>query len=97
MSFISEQFVMLLRRTADKIEAGSCELNEEQAIEIMKLIAHQPLSKEQSALHLNMSTNKFDALVKLNKLPKGRKRLGFKEKVWYQDELDEYVRRITDE
>ena len=80
MSFISEQFVNLLRRTADKIEAGNCELNEEQAIEIMKLIAHQPMSKEQSALYLNMSTSKFDSLVKLNILPKGRKRMGFKEK-----------------
>ena len=91
MSFISEQFVRLLRRTADKIEAGNCELNEEQAIEIMKLIAHQPMSKEQSALYLNMSTSKFDSLVKLNILPNVRKRMGFKEKVWYQDELDEYV------
>lgn len=97
MSFVSEQFVRLLRRTADKIEAGSCELNEEQAIEIMKLIAHQPMSKEQAAIHLNMSTSKFDSLVKLNKLPKGRKRVGFKEKVWYQDELDEYVHRIDGE
>ena len=97
MSFISEQFAMLLRRTADKIESGSCELNEEQAIEIMKLIAHQAMSKEQAAIHLNMSTSKFDSLVKLNKLPKGRKRVGFKEKVWYQDELDEYVRHIDSE
>lgn len=97
MSFITDQFVNLLRRTADKIEAGSCELNEEQAIEIMKLIAHQPMSKEQSAIYLNISTNKFDSLVKSNKLPKGRKRMGFKEKVWYQDELDEYVHRISNE
>lgn len=95
MNFIKEQFVSLLRKTADKIEIGTCELNEEQAIEIMKMIAHQPLSKEQSAIYLNMSASKFDALVKMNKLPKGRKRMGFKEKVWYQDELDEYVRCVN--
>ncbi|MBR1834602.1 MAG: hypothetical protein IJ785_03755 [Bacteroidales bacterium] len=97
MNFIKEQFANLLRKTADKIESGNCELNEEQAIEIMKMIAHQPLSKEQAVLYLNMSTSKFDALVKMNKLPKGRKRMGFKEKVWYQDELDEYVRIINNE
>lgn len=95
MNFIKEQFVSLLRKTADKIEKGTCELNEEQAIEIMKMIAHQPLSKEQSAIYLNMSASKFDALIKMNKLPKGRKRMGFKEKVWYQDELDEYVRCVN--
>lgn len=96
MNFIKEQFASLLRKTADKIETGNCELNEEQAIEIMKMIAHQPLSKEQSAIFLNMSISKFDLLIKQNKLPKGRKRMGFKEKVWYQDELEEYVHRIKD-
>ncbi|MBQ6046571.1 MAG: hypothetical protein IJL38_02965 [Bacteroidales bacterium] len=97
MKYIKEQFANLLRRTADKIEADDCELNEEQAIEIMKIIAHQPLSKEQAVIYLNMSKSKFDMLVRMNKLPQGRKRMGFKEKVWYQDELDEYAHNIDSE
>ena len=79
MLSIREQFITPLRRTADKIEAGNCEVNDEQAIETMKLIDHQPLSKEEAAIHLNMSTSKFDSLVKQGKLSQGRKRMGFKE------------------
>lgn len=85
---IIKEFVKILRDAADKIEAGNCEVNEEQAIRIMKLVAHQPMSKEQAAIHLNMSTKKFDILVKDGWLPKGRKKVGWKEKVWYEDELD---------
>lgn len=88
MNLIIKHFTQLLRDTADKIEAGNCEVDEEQAIDIMKLIAHQPMSKEQAAMYLNMSTSRFDVLVKEGYLPKGRKKLGWKEKRWYQDEID---------
>jgi predicted DNA-binding transcriptional regulator AlpA len=36
---------------------------------------------------LGISRSKFDALIKEGKLPKGRKRRGFKELIWYKDEL----------
>lgn len=88
MDIIKKNFVKLLRETADKIDAGNSEIDEEQAINIMKLIAHQPMSKEQAAMYLNMSTSRFDVLVKEGYLPKGRKKLGWKEKRWYQDEID---------
>jgi predicted DNA-binding transcriptional regulator AlpA len=39
-----------------------------------------------------MSRSKFDSLVKDGLLPKGKKRRGFKELVWYEDELNEYIR-----
>ena len=90
-SFIKKHFVNLLRKTAEDIDAGNCVIDEEQAIDIIKLISHKPMSKEQSAIYLNLSTSRFDSLVRELKLPKGKKRLGFKEKVWYQDELDEYL------
>jgi predicted DNA-binding transcriptional regulator AlpA len=35
-----------------------------------------------------MSTKNFDALVRKGVIPKGRKRIGFKELVWYKDEID---------
>lgn len=93
---ILKYFTELLRSTADKIDAGNCEINEEQAVKIMKLIAHQPLSKEEAAIHLNMSTKKFDLLVKEGYFPKGRKRVGFKEKVWYEDEIDKAFKRLEE-
>ena len=51
------------------------------------------MSKESAALYLNMSTSRFDTLVRDGYLPKGRKRIGFKEKVWYQDEIDEQLKK----
>ena len=95
INFIKDAFTRLLRDTADKIDADNCEINEEQAIEIMKLIAHQPMSKEEVAIYLHMSTSRFDTLVREHKFPKGRKRLGFKEKVWFKDEIDECVKPLT--
>lgn len=78
----------LLREAADKIDTGNCELSESEAMDIMGVLSHQVMSKENACRHLNMSRSKFDELVRGGKLPKGRKRVGFKEKVWYRDELD---------
>lgn len=86
----------ILREVADKFDAGTSEIDEEQAIQIMKIVAHNPLSKEQAALHLNMSTKKFDILVKEGYFPKGRKKLGWKEKVWYEDEIDKAYERLDE-
>lgn len=83
----------LLREAADKIEAGNCELSESEAMDIMGVLSHQVMSKENACRHLNMSRSKFDELVRCGKLPKGRKRVGFKEKVWYKDELDAWIKR----
>lgn len=80
-------FSKLLRETADKLDTGTCEIGEEQAMDIISMLSHQPLSKDQACIYLNMSRSKFDELVREGKLPKGRKRRGFKELIWFQDEL----------
>ena len=80
-------FSKLLRDTADKLDAGTCEISEDQAMDVISMLSHQPLSKDQACTYLNMSRSKFDELVKEGKLPKGRKRRGFKELLWFQDEL----------
>lgn len=77
----------LLRKIADKIDSDTCELNEQQAIEIMSVIGHEVLSKDEACSYLNLSRSRFDALVLEGKIPKGKKRRGFKEKFWYKDEL----------
>ena len=77
-----------LRDIADKIDGGSSEVSEQEAMDILKVISHQVLSKEQACKYLNMSRAKFDMLVAQKKLPKGRKRVGFRELCWYKDELD---------
>lgn len=77
-----------MRETADKIDSGNCELSESEAMDIMGILSHQVMSKEDACIYMNMSRSKFDDLVREGKLPKGRKRRGFKELVFYKDELD---------
>lgn len=88
MQTLKKMVVKLLRTTADKIDTDNCELSEEEAIAIIKNMTHIALSKEMACRHLNMSRSKFDDLVRQGKLPKGRKRVGFKELTWWKDELD---------
>lgn len=95
-TLIREKLADSLIEIAGKLKANTSEIDEEQAIKLMKVVAHQPLSKEQAALHLNMSTSKFDTLVREGWMPKGRKKLGWKEKVWYEDEIDKWYERLKE-
>ena len=88
MRTIKDRIVTLLRETADKIDTGTCEMSDAEAMEIMAVLSHETLSKESACMYLNLSRSRFDDLVRLGKLPKGKKRTGFKELVWYKDELN---------
>ena len=81
-----------LRETADKIETGNCELSDSEAMDIMSILSHQAMSKEDACIYLNLSRSRFDDLVREGKIPKGRKRRGFKELVFYKDELDACIK-----
>ena len=83
-----------LREIASKIDADTCELSEEQAMDIMSAISHEMLRKEEACDYLNLSRSRFDDLVREGKLPKGRKRRGFKELFFYKDELIRAIRDI---
>lgn len=83
-----------LRKVADKIDAGTCEMSTDEAMNIVNMLTHEPLSKEQSCTFLNVSRATFDLHVSLGNIPKGRKRTGFKELVWYKDELQKCVERL---
>ena len=77
----------ILRETADKFDAGNTELTEEEAMDILSILTHKVLSKEQACNFVGLGQSQFNNLMAANKLPKGRKRKGFKELVWYEDEL----------
>ena len=77
-----------LRDAADKIDAGTSEITESEAMSILGVVAHEALSKEQASNYLNLSRSRFDDLVRERKVPKGKKVAGFKELRWYKDELD---------
>lgn len=91
MPSLSKLIVKLLRETADKIDSGNCELTESEAMDIMSVLSHQAMSKDEACSYLNISRSKFDDLVKIGKLPKGKKVRGFKELRFYKDELNKYI------
>lgn len=80
-----------LRDIADKIDAGTSEVSENEAMDILRIIAHEAMSKAQASSYLNVSIKRFDGLLRERKIPQGKKRVGFKEKVWYKDELDKSI------
>lgn len=85
--------VKLLRQIANDIDSGNCELEEEQAMDIMSCIGHEVLNKDSACSYLNISRSKFDSLVADGKLPKGKKRRGFKELVWFKDEISNILNK----
>lgn len=91
MFALKQLLIRTLRDTADKIETDTCELTEQEASQIMEVLLHVTMSKETACSYLGLSRSKFDELIRDGKLPKGRKRRGFKELVWYRDELDNRI------
>ena len=86
--------VKYMKEVADNIDAGTSEITESQAIDILRIVAHEAMSKEQACNYLNLSRSRFDDLVREKKLPKGKKEVGYKELSWYRDELDIAVRKL---
>lgn len=84
----------LMRDTADKIDAGNCELSADEAMDLLNVLSHESLSKDQACSYLNLSRSRFDDLVREGKLPRGRKIRGFKECRWYKDELNINIRKL---
>jgi hypothetical protein len=91
-NFLRKAVTKVLRETADKIDSGNSELNEEQAMDIMSVLTHEVLSKDSACSYLNLSRSRFDDLVREGVIPKGKKRRGFKELIWYKDELQKVIR-----
>jgi excisionase family DNA binding protein len=92
--FLKKLVISKLEETVNKINTGTCELTQEQAMDIMSVLSHEAISKEEACSYLNIHKDKFNNLVRAGKLPKGRKRRGFKELVYYKDELDTAVRQL---
>lgn len=51
------------------------------------------LTSDAACGYLNIGKSKFDNLVREGKLPRGRSRRGFKELVFYKDELEERIKK----
>lgn len=47
-NFLRKYAAKILREAADKIDAGTCELDEDQVMDIASAIGHQVLSKDEA-------------------------------------------------
>ena len=94
--YLMKEVVRMMRVTADKIDAGNCELTDEEAMDIMSVLCHQAMSKDEACSYTGYQRSRFDELVRLGIFPKGKKRRGYKELRWYKDELDEAIREYNE-
>lgn len=90
----------LLQGIIDDLDAGNTNMNEEEAIEIAKVISElrkdNGISKYAACKYLNVSRATFDNYVREGKIPKGKHEIGFKELRWYKKDSDEFIRKSRD-
>ena len=84
----------LLEQLINDIDSGNSNINKEQELEtiqfIQKIISKE-LSKIEAANYLGVSRATFDNYINNGWIPKGNKRIGFKELSWNKCDLDEFL------
>lgn len=83
----------ILLQLVEDIDSSNSKISEEEQLEIINLIQKinsKELSKIESAEYLGVSRATLDNYVREGKLPKGRKRAGFKELSWNKIDLDNF-------
>lgn len=90
--WINSFIAKMLRDIANKLDNDTCELTEDEAMDIVNVLAHEALSKEEACIYMNLKTTRFDDLVRDGIIPKGVKRKGWKEIRWYKDDLIKVIK-----
>ena len=80
----------IFRKIADKIEAGTCEVDDRELTEIANTLVHRKLNAEQLAHHLRVSRSTITRMVTDGRIPHPRKTLGG-DKYWWQDEVENHI------
>ena len=95
---MKEILIKALEEILVRLKSKECELTEKELDEAISLanLANKKrgLSKEQACQYLNLSRSTFDTYIRNGWLPKGQKRLGFKELSWTPCELDKSLETI---
>lgn len=92
----------LLQNIIQDIDAGNSNISENDAIEIVKTLSEytrkdKGISKYSACNYLNISRATFDRYVAEGKLPEGKHEIGFKEKFWFKKDLDECIKKMSNE
>lgn len=84
-----------LRDIADKLDNGTCVITEQDAVDMLDHITHIGISRDEAMKELNMSKSTFYLQTANGNVPKGHKRKGFTELVWFKDEIRKCIERLT--
>jgi predicted DNA-binding transcriptional regulator AlpA len=95
-----EAIDVILLELHQRIQDGRCLTSEAQSKMMLKFLHEiankdEPISKAEACGYVHVSRATFDRLVKEGRLPKGKKRKGWTELVWYEKDLDKYVDRLV--
>ena len=85
---------VILQQFIDDIDSGNSNINEDQQKELLGLIQKinsKELSKLEAADYIGVSRATFDKYVNEGKLPRGEKRIGFKELSWRKQDLNNFL------
>lgn len=80
----------IFRQIADKIEAGTCEVDDEELTEIANSFIHRKLNAEQMCHYLKVSRATLTRMVADGRIPHPKKTLGG-DKYWWQDDVDNCI------
>ena len=102
MGKISEELQMidsLLMEFHERIQSGRClttKLPNTMMLTFLHHIANNdaPISKAAACGYVKVSRATVDRLVKEGRLPKGKKRKGWTELVWYEKDLDKCIDKL---
>ena len=84
----------LLQQIINDIDSGNTNISEKEqldAIEFIQRLNAKELSKVESADYIGVSRATFDNYIRDGKLPRGKKRSGFKELSWNKQDLEKFI------
>lgn len=85
----------LLEQLISDIDSGNSNITREQELEVIQLIqkfVSKELSKLEAAEYIGVSRATFDNYINNGWIPKGSKRVGFKELSWSKSDLDKFLK-----
>ena len=80
----------IFRQIANKIEDGTCEVDDEELTEIANMLVHRKLNAEQLSHHLGVSRSTITRMVADGRIPHPYKTRGG-DKYWWQDEVENSI------
>lgn len=84
----------ILQQFINDIDSGNTNINEKEQLEVLNLLQklnQKEFSKLEAANYIGVSRATFDNYVSNGRIPKGIKRMGFKELSWRKCDLDDFI------